>query len=175
VKIEGREVVALPRDEAWRRLNDAAVLSRCTPGLESFEETEPGHFEAVLEIALPTVTGRFTGSVDYLERRAPEELRLTLSGKGPPGFVDGEVTLNLRVAGDAATEISYRADVQVGGQVARLGQRMLSGIAKEMTGQFFEAFAQADSSVASARSPLAAFLNLCWRTLKNLLGLSSRS
>ena len=42
MKIEGREVVALPRDEAWRRLDDAAGLARRPPGPESVGGSEPG-------------------------------------------------------------------------------------------------------------------------------------
>ena len=177
MKVEGRETIALPRDEVWRRLDDPAVLRRCTPGLEKLEETEPGHFEAELALALPAVNGRFTGSVDYVERVEPERMRLRLRGRGAPGFVEGEATLELHEA-DGATEVRYRADVQVGGQVARLGQRLLQGAVVEMAGQFFEAFAQDGApggAAPAARSPLAAFLSLVWRTLLNLLGLSRRA
>jgi hypothetical protein len=134
--------------------------------------------------------------VDYLERVEPERIRLKLQGKGGPGFVNGDATLTLAPSAKG-TEFHYDADVQVGGQIARLGQRMIAGVAKEMAGQFFETFeswAKAAQAVPPAAktsassnttgqappvlappSPIAAFFQLAWRTLLNLLGLSKRS
>ncbi|HXZ85211.1 MAG TPA: SRPBCC domain-containing protein, partial [Myxococcota bacterium] len=107
------------------------------------------------------------------ERRPPDHLRLRLAGKGPVGFVDGEVALELARV-DEGTRVQYAADVQVGGQVARLGQRMLSGVTREMAGQFFAAFERwrpeaPDQVVAPGAG--RSFLQLLWRSLLRLLGL----
>lgn len=203
MKIEGSEEVAAPRALVWRLLDDPAVLRACTPGLEKLEETTPGHFDAELALALPMLTGRFSGSVDHVERVEPERMRLRLAGKGAPGFVNGEATLVLADSGPG-TLVRYEADVTVGGQIARLGQRMISAAAKEMAGQFFEAFdGHARAAVGAAAPvtetgtastgagtasgapapvaapppvrPLRALLQLVFRTIRNLLGLSRRS
>jgi len=157
----------------WERLNDPRVLKACTPGLERLEPRDPDHFDAVLEVKLPAITGRFEGTLDYLERQPPDRVRLRVQGKGPVGFVDGEVALALEAA-DEGTSVHYSADVQVGGQVARLGQRMLSGVTREMAGQFFSAFERwrpeaPEESVAPP--PGRSFLQLVWRLLLRLVGL----
>lgn len=180
MRIEGRETVAVPRDQAWRGLNDPEVLKACTPGLHQLDETRPDHYDATIEVKVPSLTGRFEGSADVVERVEPERMKLRFSGKGAPGFVQGEAELRLEEA-DQGTTVHYVADVQVGGQVARLGQRMLSGITKEMAGQFFEAFgrigegAHGEHVLPPQRKPIVSFLQLLWRTLLNLLGLSRRS
>ena len=118
-------------------------------------------------------------------------LRLRLQGKGAPGFVDGVARLTLHDAGDAATDVRYRAEVQVGGTVARLGQRLVSSASREMAGQFFEELAAYGSSAhpsgaragghggagapRARRHPLLAALVLLFRTLRHRLGLSARS
>jgi carbon monoxide dehydrogenase subunit G len=38
---------------------------------------------------------------------------------------------------DGGTRVSYSADVQVGGLIASVGQRMLGGVSKLMLDQFF--------------------------------------
>jgi len=169
----------MSRAKVWRGLNDPAVLKACTPGLEVLDETRPDHYDAVLEVRVPALTGRFEGSADVVERQDPERMKLRLQGKGSPGFVQGEAELRLAETGEG-TRVDYVADVQVGGQVARLGQRMISGITKEMAGQFFEAFArhgkgEAGGAAPAPRNPIAAFFQLLWRTILNLLGLSRRS
>ncbi len=172
MRIEGRERVPLPREEVWARLNDPDVLRRCTPGLERLEVTGPDRYEAMLEVRLPAITARFNGSVDFLEREEPERMRMKLRGKGPAGFVEGEVELRLTPLG-GGTEVSYTADVQVGGQVARLGQRMISGVTQEMARQFFDLFGRPEE--VSTPGPWRAFWALIWRVARDLLGLSPRS
>jgi hypothetical protein len=192
VKIEGEERVAIPLARAFEALGDPAVLRACTPGLVRLEETAPGHFEATLEVKLPAVSGRFEGTVDIVEREAPSRMKLRLKGKGAPGFVDGSAELFLREA-EGATAVRYAADLSIGGQVARLGQRMISGVAKELAGQFFEAFdgvggalaaagpaasasgAETPAALPAPASPLRAGLQLLWRLLLRALGLSKRA
>jgi carbon monoxide dehydrogenase subunit G len=169
--------------QTFARLLDPAVIRRCTPGLEKLEEVAPGRFDALLEVKLPAVSGRFSGSIEHLERVEAERLALRLTGKGPPGHVDGRASFALAPVPEG-TEIAWQADVQIGGVIARLGQRMLSGVAKEMAGQFFEAFgaiareasapgagAPVAPAPAQAKSPLLAFVQLAWRSLLRWLGL----
>ena len=110
---------------------------------------------------------------EFLERVPPERVKLRLAGKGAVGFVDGEVTLSLSAV-DEGTSVSYVADVQVGGQIARLGQRMISGVTREMAGQFFAAFERWKPEAPEekvAAPPARSFFQLVWRTLLRLLGL----
>jgi carbon monoxide dehydrogenase subunit G len=175
VKLEGRQIVDVPLEKAWTRLNDPRVLKACTPGLERLDarEGDANHFDAVLEVRLPAITGRFEGTIDYLERVPPERVKLRLQGKGPVGFVDGEVVLSLARV-DEGTSVAYAADVQIGGQVARLGQRMISGVTREMAGQFFTAFERWREEAPEekvAAPPAKSFFQLVWRLILRMLGL----
>jgi hypothetical protein len=48
--------------------------------------------------------------------------------------------------------VVYEGDVQIGGTIAAVGQRMLSGAATMMTGQFFAAI-EAEAKAAAAQAP----------------------
>ena len=48
------------------------------------------------------------------------------------------------------TDLSYDADAVVGGVIGGVGQRMLTGVAKKMAGQFFAAV---DADIAGLRAP----------------------
>ena len=173
MKLEGRQVIDTPLAQAWERIVDPRVLRACTPGLEKLEARDPDHYDALLEVRLPAITGRFEGSLEVLERVPPNRVKLRLAGKGAVGFVDGEVTLSLSEV-DEGTSAQYAADVQIGGQIARLGQRMISGVTREMAGQFFSAFERWRPEAPEeklAAPPARSFLQLLWRTLLRLLGL----
>ncbi len=173
--IEGREHVAVAISDVWRGLNDTRTYRDCMPELTSLEETRPDHMDAVLELKLPAISGRFEGSLDVLERNEPECLKLRLEGRGGPGFVAGEAELLMNESGDG-TDIHYRVEVQVGGQIARLGQRMIAGVSREMAGNFFTSFEQVMQGREKPRAgnPLIAMIRLLWQSLLRVLGISRR-
>ena len=61
------------------------------------------------------------------------------SGAGGPGQVKAVVTIELNEFGPGETTLTYSADAVVGGPVAGVGQRMITGVAKRMAAQFFAA------------------------------------
>jgi carbon monoxide dehydrogenase subunit G len=61
---------------------------------------------------------------------------MALEGSGGPGFVRGEASMELSDT-EGGTRVRYGADVQVGGLIASVGQRMLGGVSKMMLDQFF--------------------------------------
>ena len=176
MKLDGRVTVATPLAEAWSRINDPRVIQSCAPGLETLEQNGKSHYDAVLDLKLSALQGRFSGSLDFLDRRAPDFLRIRVQGKGGEGFVDADVELRLAET-DEGTEFRYEADVLLGGSVGRLGQRMTSGLTQEVAGQFFEAFEhwEPDASKKAADPPARAFLRVIWRTLLRILDLSRRT
>ncbi|MEE9279000.1 MAG: carbon monoxide dehydrogenase subunit G [Myxococcota bacterium] len=176
MKLEGRITVATPLEEAWARINDPRVLESCAPGLSSLVSSGEDRFEAVVELDLAAVQGRFTGSLDFVERQAPEFVRVRLEGKGGLGFVVGDVELRLAET-DEGTEFRYVADVNVGGQIGRLGQRMVSGVTREMAGQFFESFERWEPTTdpGARQGGRPSWPRLLWRSLLRILGLRSSS
>jgi uncharacterized protein len=61
---------------------------------------------------------------------------MAVEGSGGPGFIRGETVITLTDSG-TGTRVSYAADLQVGGLIASVGQRMLGGVAKMMADKFF--------------------------------------
>jgi hypothetical protein len=59
---------------------------------------------------------------------------MVIDGSGTPGFVRGEATIDLQEQ-DGKTVLLYDADTQVGGLIANVGQRMISGVAKLIINQ----------------------------------------
>jgi carbon monoxide dehydrogenase subunit G len=82
-----------------------------------------------------------------MDMKPPDSYRMAVEGSGAPGFVRGEATITLSDTG-VGTKVSYSADVQVGGLIAGVGQRMLGGVTKMMGDQFFNKMRQRLESVA---------------------------
>ena len=80
--------------------------------------------------------GTFEGKVRLLDKKPPESYRLSAEGSGGPGFVRSDTVITLSDI-EGGTRVAYSADVQVGGLIAGVGQRMLGGVSKMMADQFF--------------------------------------
>jgi len=149
VKVSGSHLINAPRDRLWQSLNDPSFLKACLPGCESMEATGPDQYQAVLTVGIAVVKGKYTGSVRLSDKEPPQRFRLQVEGKGTGGFVQGSGLLEL--AEDAeGTKVTYQGDVQVGGPIASIGQRLLDGAAKMMVGHFFTAV---NTQLATASRP----------------------
>ena len=136
MKIEGTQEVHARRERVFQALVDPAVLQRCIPGCERLEQVEANHYSTTLRAGVGSIKGVFTGNVRLEEVRPPAHYRIVVDGKGQPGFLKGAGTLDLE-ARDDVTVVSYSGDVQVGGTIAGVGQRMIQGAARMMLSQFF--------------------------------------
>lgn len=138
MKIEGTHELRARRERVYQVLIDPEVLKRCIPGCERLEKTGENAYAATLRAGVGSIKGVFTGNVRLEDLRPPEHYRLVVDGKGQPGFLKGSGDLDLEEQ-DGATIIKYAGDVQVGGTIASVGQRMIQGAAKMMASQFFTA------------------------------------
>jgi len=151
LKIEGTQKINLPRERIFAALIDPAILQKCIPGCEQMEKTGENQYKAKLTAGVGPVKGVFTATVSLQDIVAPEHYKLVVEGKGQPGFVKGAGELSLK-DDDDGTEIQYTGDVNVGGLIASVGQRMIQSAAKLLAGRFFkslEAETAADNPASS--------------------------
>ena len=138
MKIEGRQELRASRERVYQALIDPAVLQRCIPGCERLEKTGENSYSTTMRAGVGSIKGIFTGNVKLEDMRPPSHYRILVDGKGQPGFLKGAGDLDLEEV-DGKTAVNYKGDVQVGGTIASVGQRMIQGAAKMMATQFFTA------------------------------------
>ena len=138
MNIEGTQILNAPRERVYALLTNPEVLRRCIPGCEALEEIGEDAYAATLKAGVGAIKGTFKGNVRLKDMRPPEHYRIIVDGKGGPGFVKGTGDFDLEER-DGDTLIVYQGEMQVGGTIAGVGQRMIQGAAKMMAGQFFTA------------------------------------
>ena len=137
MKIAGSYRIPADQERAYAILQDPAVLARCLPGCEGLDKIGPDEYSMRMKMALASVSGLFDGKVRIADRNPPDSYRLIVEGTGKIGFLKGEGLLTLAPLG-AGTNVSYDGDVQVGGTIASVGQRLLDMTAKMLIKRFFE-------------------------------------
>ena len=136
MKIEGSADIPAPREKVWAAFLDPSILAQALPGCEKLEAIGPNEYKATMKVGVAAIKGTFEGKVKLSDLEPPNRYRMAVEGSGGPGFVRGDAGMQMSdVAG--GTKVSYDADVQVGGLIASVGQRMLGGVTKMMLDQFF--------------------------------------
>ena len=127
-----------PRRQVWDLLIDPDVIAACLPGCESMEATGPDTYRATLTIGVAAITGRYQGTVRIADKEEPASYTLEVEGKGKPGFLTGSASVTLaETDGGARTSVAVAGKANVGGTIARVGQRLLGSVSKLMMDRFF--------------------------------------
>ncbi len=136
MKIKGETKFDAPPQEVWDVLLDPEVIAQCMPGCRGLVEEGPGRYKATLKLGLGPVSGNYDGSFHLYDQVAPTSYAMTFEGKGRPGFVKGTSKTELRADGEG-TIVAYECDVEIGGLIASVGQRVLTGASSFLVNQMF--------------------------------------
>ena len=134
--ISGTYTFQAPPQRVWDLLMDPAVIAACIPGCEKLESAGEDTYRARLAVALAAITGTYDGTVVLADMVPQTSYRLIVEGQGRPGFVKGTSVIALRADG-ATTIVDVSAAVHTGGPIARVGQRLIGGVAHMMLERFF--------------------------------------
>jgi uncharacterized protein len=138
VKLDGSAVLHAEPEAVWSVLTDPAVLARTIPGCETLERIGDDAYRMDVSVGVGAIRGTYAGEVQLTDQERPSSYVMHASGAGAPGQVRATVTVTLSPDGDG-TVLTYSADAVVGGPVAGVGQRMMTGVARRMAAQFFAA------------------------------------
>jgi len=145
LKISGSYTIPASRERTYQLLQDPAVLAKCMPGTDRLDKIAEDQYEMKMKMAIASIGGLFTGKIRLADQNPPQSFRLIVEGDGKIGFLKGEGLLNLSSSPESAnpsTEVKYEGDVQVGGTIASVGQRLLDTTSKMIIKKFFEKLAE---------------------------------
>ena len=147
MNLDGSALLHAAPDRVWSVLTDPAVLARTIPGCLALERVGEDSYRMDVSVGVGAVKGTYAGEVHLTDQERPTSYVMHASGAGAPGQVRATVTIELAPSEDSSTVLTYSADAVVGGPVAGVGQRMITGVAKRMAAQFFTAV---DAELAGA-------------------------
>ncbi|HEX5689244.1 MAG TPA: carbon monoxide dehydrogenase subunit G, partial [Roseiflexaceae bacterium] len=124
----------------WRALNDTEILKTCIPGCESIDKQSDNEYLLTMTARVGPVSAKFKGKMTLSEIDPPHAYTLLFEGQGGvAGFAKGQASVRLMPEGDG-TKLGYAVKAMVGGKLAQVGARLIDGVAKKLSEQFFSAF-----------------------------------
>jgi len=152
MKLAGEFVFDGSREEVWELVRDPQVLATALPGAQSLSQVSESEYEGQMSVRVGPVSGTFSGRVVVSDEVPPESYTLAVEGRGAPGFAKGTGRVQLVDQGDSTTLMKYEGDVEVGGKLAGVGQRMLETVSKSMTRQGLETLNKALQARKTAKA-----------------------
>jgi carbon monoxide dehydrogenase subunit G len=133
-----------PRATVYDLLQDPTVLVKALPGAKTLTKTGDDRYEGTMKVSIGPVTAtEFAMSVTLSDKVPPTSFNLQIEGKGAAGFTRGTAAIELADAPNDTTVMSYSSDVQVGGRIASVGQRLMESVGKMMMKQALESLNKA--------------------------------
>jgi carbon monoxide dehydrogenase subunit G len=138
MKLEGEYIFDGPREEVWEIVRDPEALASALPGTQSLEQVSENEYAGKMHVRIGPVSGVFAGKIVVSDEVPPESCTLAVDGKGAPGFASGSGHIELTEQEDGTTLLKYEGDMQVGGRIASVGQRLIDTASRSMIGQGLE-------------------------------------
>lgn len=155
MKLEGSTEFSHAADEVWNALHDVDLLVKTIPGCKSMLADGDNSYVVAVSLGVASIKGDYEGKVKVNDVACPSHYMLYAEGAGNPGYVKMNVDCRLEPQ-DTGTLMRWTCDAEVGGLIASIGGRILTGISKYMAQQFFKSFKEEMARMPRAVTPAAA-------------------
>ncbi len=132
MKLIGEFVFDGPQAKVWELLQDPDVLASALPGTKQITMVSENEYEAEMKIQVGPIVGLFSGRISISDVIPINSYTLTVEGKGKAGFLNGTGQIQLIDQGEGKTLMEYQGDVQIGGKLASVGQRLIEVTSKSI-------------------------------------------
>ena len=119
---------------------DTDAIAACLPGCRGLRPLGNDRYAVDLNVGVAAITGSFSGTVAIEDKMPPSSYTLVIDGSGRQGFVKGRAAVTLEADG-SRTRVHIAARAEAGGMIARLGQRLLEGVARTTMDRFYSCLA----------------------------------
>ena len=137
--INGTYLVATNKEHCYQSLQDPSILESCMPGCQKLIKIGQDEYEMKMKMILASMSALFNGKVKISDQCFPNSFRLIVEGIGKVGFLKGDGLLKLTTQG-AETVVNYTGEVQVGGTISSVGNRLLDTTSRMLIKRFFSKF-----------------------------------
>jgi uncharacterized protein len=142
LRFSGAPEVTAPRHIVWQRLVDPRFVAASAPGVQAVEVIDARHFRVLSGFGPPAMKARITLAGELFDLVPGVSAKMRLRGNGAGTLIDVLSTIAVHDAGPGKVRLEWTATSELSGTVAKLGAKLLEGVARKMTEQFWDDFAR---------------------------------
>jgi len=137
LQYSGEETIAVGPGVVWAFVTDPGKVGRCMPEVKEVAVQDQTHVDAVVQVAVGPVRGKFKLKVELLPDASERRIDMKISGGGFGSAVDMTAGADVVDAGDGTTLLKWSGQAIARGPVAAVGGRVLDAQAKKLIEQAF--------------------------------------
>jgi carbon monoxide dehydrogenase subunit G len=125
-------------DDAWAAFNDLERIAPCFPGA-SLTSYDGEAFDGLCKVKLGPISLQYSGTGRFVSRdEAAHTAVIEAKGKDKRGngTAAANVTATLVSAGDDATDVTVKTDLNITGKPAQFGRGVMQDVSDKLLGQF---------------------------------------
>jgi len=126
----------------WRRLIDPHFVAGSAPGIESLDVIDPTHFRMTSSVGIGVMRARLTMDGELSDLVTGTSARMLVRGKGAGSTIEVVSAVAIKDAGVGRVRLEWTATTELSGTITRAGGRLVEGIARKLTEEFWEDFAR---------------------------------
>lgn len=132
IKIDGEYVFNGPQNVVYEIVRDPNMLLLAIPGESSMNPVSETEYHGTIQVKIGPVNGQFTGVYFIKDDIPPQSFTMDVKGKGAAGFMEAVGYTQFIPRDDGNTLFKYQGEVNIGGKLASVGQRLLDNVIKSM-------------------------------------------
>ena len=137
LQYNGEEQIPAGQDTVWSFVTDPDKVGHCFPDVVDVTVQDDKHFDAVVNVGVGPVRGKFKLKVELMPDAAKQRLDMKVSGGGFGSAVDMTAGADIVDAGAGRTTLKWNGQAVARGPIAAIGGRVLDAQARKLIGQAF--------------------------------------
>jgi len=137
LQYSGEEKIPASVETVWAFVTDPEKVGRCFPDVVDVTVQDPTHLEAVVNVGVGPVRGKFKVKVEILPDPSRHHVDMKMSGGGFGSAVDLTASADSVDAGDGTTLLKWSGQGVPRGPIAAVGGRVLDAEAKKLIAKAF--------------------------------------
>jgi hypothetical protein len=130
---------ALNRTKVYEFATDPSRMTAIFPEVQEARIVDSEHFALKAKVGISAIKGIMDVRCTIAEKIPPRWVKLKISATGLSSAVDMETGFSLEDRENGGTLVTWTADANVAGMIARVGSRLLDSVAQKYINQIVEA------------------------------------
>jgi len=137
LQYSGEEQIPVTQDKVWSFVTNPEQVGHCFPDVVNVDVQDDKHFDAVVNVGVGPVRGKFKLKVELIPDTEKKRLDMKISGGGFGSAVDMTAGADVVDAGSGKTTLKWNGEAVARGPIAAVGGRVLDAQAHKLIGEAF--------------------------------------
>ena len=137
LQYSGEEQIPVGQDKVWSFVTDPERVGHCFPDVVTVDVQDDKHFDAVVNVGVGPVHGKFKLRVELIPDAVKRRLDMKISGGGFGSAIDMTAGADVVDAGGGKTTLKWNGEAVARGPIAAVGGRVLDAQAQKLIGEAF--------------------------------------